>query len=150
MLAVSTTLPWRSATPKWRAILGQHLSYAEIYEYVLDYIVKRIRDERRPGEDVIWGGDFNQGLVGRDYVGTTRGRQSLKRTFEDLGLRVPTMHQPAQIETHPAIDHIAVPAYWDGPAETQVHRPKLDGRFLSDHALYLVGPILPEASAKGA
>jgi len=139
MLAVSTAVPWRGATPQWRAILGQEVSYADVYEAVLMYMVARVREERLPGEDVIWGGDFNQGLVGRDYVGTLRGREALTRAFDSFGLSVPTRNQAALIRNHPAIDHIAIPATWPGNTETAaVYRPMRKGRHLSDHALYLV------------
>lgn len=137
ILAASAVAPWRGASPMWRSILGRDLSYAEIFAYLLEYFVSRISEERRPGEAVILGGDFNQGLFGRDYVGTTRGRQALMQVFAAFDLDVPTMHLPALIETHPAIDHIAIPTTWSRPTGARVHRPVHNGRHLSDHALYI-------------
>ena len=138
LLAASAVPPWRGAAPYWRKALGATLTYAEIYVSVLDYFTERIREERRPGEPVVWGGDFNQGLIGRDYVGTLTGRAALLDTFASFDLIVPTMHLSALIETHPAIDHIAIPSQCHSPVAAQIHRPERDGKYLSDHALYLV------------
>lgn len=138
LLAVCTVLPWRGATPHWRTVLGQDLTFAEAFTHVLDYVVQRIREERRAGEALIWGGDFNQALTGRDYVGSTIGRAALMRAFGELGLQVPTRDLPAHIDAHPAIDHIAIPADWRLQAPPQVQRPFHKSTALSDHALYLV------------
>jgi endonuclease/exonuclease/phosphatase family metal-dependent hydrolase len=138
VLAASTVLPWRGVTTHWRKILNREMSYAEVFSYVLDYMVQRIEKERRLGESVIWGGDFNQGLSGRDYVGTHLGRAALRAGFDRLGLQVPTQDLPALIKNHPAIDHIAVPWDWSIVAPPAIRRPLRNGKPLSDHGLYLV------------
>jgi hypothetical protein len=138
VLAVCSVLPWRGATPHWRRLLGHHLAYGDVFAYLLDYVVRRIHAERRSGENVLWGGDFNQALIGRDYVGTLQGRAALLRAFDDMGLQVPTQYLRAQIEEHPAIDHIAIPSGWPVAAPPGTHVPTYEGRALSDHALYLV------------
>lgn len=57
LLAASTALPCRSKAPYFRTLFGDHLSYAEICQYMLEYFADRINEERRPGEALIWGGD---------------------------------------------------------------------------------------------
>jgi endonuclease/exonuclease/phosphatase family metal-dependent hydrolase len=145
VLAVCSVLPWRGATPHWRRLLGSHLTYRDVYAHLLDYVVRRIHAERQPGENVIWGGDFNQALIGRDYVGTLHGRAGLLRAFDEMELQVPTRDLPAKTVNHPAIDHIAIPAGWHvvTPPATQV--PTLESRSLSDHALYLVETVMRPA-----
>jgi endonuclease/exonuclease/phosphatase family metal-dependent hydrolase len=149
ILAVCSVLPWRGATPRWRDLLDRDVTFADVFVHVLDYVVNRIHEERRDGEAVIWGGDFNQALAGRDYVGSNAGRAALASAFEDLKLQVPTMFLPAHIEAHPAIDHIAVPVTWELQGAPQVHRPFHGPRPLSDHALYVVeaaAHVMPEES----
>ncbi len=143
LLAVCTVLPWRGATPLWKQHLGAHLSYAEIYVGLLHYVVTRIEAERKAAEPVLWGGDFNQGLHGRDYVGTLQGREATMRAFAQLGLQVPTQFLAASIVAHPAIDHLAVPATWRIDAVPEIHRPRHGEKPLSDHALYRVS-VEPE------
>ena len=137
-LAASIVLPWRGITPYWRQTLGRDVTYPESFHHVLAYIVGRIEDERCPGEDVIWGGDFNQALSGRDYVGTHQGRSDLEAALNRLGLQAPTANLPALGPTQPTIDHIAVPTDWSVRKEPTVHRPTRNQKPLSDHALYLV------------
>lgn len=149
ILAASSTLPWRGAAPLWRGILKQNVSYAEVYKHLLDHTVDRIHEEQRPGEPVIWGGDFNQGFYGRDYVGTRYGRALLTEAFESFHLQVPTTDVPALNEAHPAIDHIAIPADWATTSEVKVIRPERNGIFLSDHALYLIEADRSRASNSG-
>lgn len=138
ILAVCTVLPWRGATPHWRELLNRDLTFAEAFTHVLDYVVQRIHEERLEGEAVIWGGDLDQSLAGRDYVGSLIGRVALTNAFDDLELKVPTMHLPAHIDAHPAIDHIAIPATWQLQKPPGVHKPVHETKPLSDHALYIV------------
>ena len=137
-LAASTVLPWRGITPHWRQILGREVTFPEAFRHVLNYVVQRIDDARRPGEDVIWGGDFNQALTGRNYVGTLQGRSDLSTALDRLGLQAATANLPALGLTQPAIDHIAIPSTWSVRGNPNVHRPTRNEKPLSDHALYLV------------
>jgi hypothetical protein len=84
------------------------------------------------------GGDFNQGLSGRDYVGTRQNRATLVGIMEKLELQTPTVNSGALIEGHPAIDLIALPSSWTLRPEPRRFCPERNGRHLSDHALYLV------------
>lgn len=138
VLAVSSVLPWRSLAPEERYFQGKDMSYFEAFHHVLAYTVRRITEERRPGEDVVWGGDFNQSLSGRDYVGTARGRAQLLWASEQFGLRALTSDAPAMIHDRPAIDHIFVPSGWVVQDRLAIHCPTRDGKPLSDHALYIV------------
>lgn len=119
------------------------MTYADVFGFALRSIVQRIEEERSVDEAVIWGGDFKQALTGRDFVGTGNGREALDNAFDRLDLQVPTWHMPALIEAHPAIDHLAIPKSWTMLAPVTVSRPQQEGRFLSDHALYIVEANAP-------
>jgi endonuclease/exonuclease/phosphatase family metal-dependent hydrolase len=86
---------------------------------------------------VVWGGDFNQGLSGRDYVGSDAGREALLMAFHGLGVRPVTAEAAGQDPLQRSIDHIAIPEDWSLWA-LKVERPQSDGRFLSDHPSYVV------------
>ena len=142
ILAVSTVLPWRGITPYWRQALTKQTTFADAFRHVLQYIVQRINTERRPGENVIWGGDFNQALSGRDYVGTNQGRRDFQKALQNLELWAPTADMPALIPAHPAIDHIAIPSAWSIKDEPLILRPTRNQKNLSDHALYVIDAAL--------
>ncbi|MGN6244292.1 MAG: endonuclease/exonuclease/phosphatase family protein [Motilibacteraceae bacterium] len=82
---------------------------------------------------VVWGGDFNQPLVG-SQSGFSKGcRQLLRDGLAAVGLVAATAHLHARTGSA-SIDHIAVPA---GMAAEAVVR-HLDGSGGSDHDAYLV------------
>ena len=83
------------------------------------------------------GGDFNQALFGREYVGSRVGRDALLKAFAQLGLRAVTDGASGQDPNQGSIDHIAVPLLWTS-GEVDVERPQSDDRFLSDHPSYVV------------
>ena len=84
---------------------------------------------------LVWGGDWNHALTGREYAGSRAGRSSLLAAVDKLGLTVATTHQPHAIEALLSIDHIAVP---EGVEVADVRRVSaaVDGRRLSDHDAY--------------
>lgn len=88
-------------------------------------------ERARPG---VWGGDFNQALVGREWVGTNSGRRHLLEVAAALGLQVPTAELPSATSGAGSVDHIAVPATWNVVSADRVPVP----RRLSDHSAYVV------------
>ena len=82
---------------------------------------------------LVWGGDWNHGLVGREYSGSKGGRLVLAETLDRLGLDVPTAELPHQLEGLTAIDHVAVPRH-----SAVKECVRVDARGLSDHDLYVV------------
>jgi len=134
VLVACSVLPWKGAGQCWPGLPSGQL---EEFRHVLDHHVARIHDERRDGEPVIWGGDFNQPLVGPFWGSTKTGAELLREAFDKVGV-IPLTENTKHLngETH-AIDHVAVSRdlIIDG-AVAEVHRPTVDGSNLSDHAAY--------------
>jgi hypothetical protein len=133
-LAASSVFPWRGAAKYWPSKDGE--SFA-------DRCARTLRAHRaeicsaRGVLPVVWGGDFNQALSGRDYVGSDAGREALSKAFAHLGLRAVTVEAEGQDPPQRSIDHIAIPKVWNSWA-LQVQRSQPDGRLLSDHPSYVV------------
>jgi endonuclease/exonuclease/phosphatase family metal-dependent hydrolase len=89
-----------------------------------------------PDRPLIWGGDWNQSLIGKDYAGSTEGRQHLLASIDRLSLQMPTAGLRHQLPDHASIDHIALPQDY---LATQVeHLPaKHQETVLSDHDAYV-------------
>ena len=82
---------------------------------------------------VIWGGDFNHAMVGREWAGSIAGRGHIEGLLSALHLRVPTTHLAHRIKGLLSIDHIAVPT-----GMTISHACRVDATGLSDHDAYVV------------
>ena len=102
-------------------------------------------ERARPCGPLVWGGDWNQALIGADYAGSADGRRHLLASIDRLDLYVPTAGLPHQLPGHASIDHIAIP---EGDLATCVERLPVDykGTRLSDHDAYLLD-IHPGTSA---
>ena len=90
-----------------------------------------LRAALSPG--VVWGGDFNHAMEGREYAGGLAGRAQIRRLLDDLGLTLPTRRLPHRNADLLTIDHIAVP---DGTEVAGVEHHDATG--LSDHDAYVV------------
>jgi Endonuclease/Exonuclease/phosphatase family len=133
-LVAASVFPWRGAAEFWPT--GDGDTFAERCVNTLEAHSAEIC-EARCGLPVVWGGDFNQALSGRDYVGSDAGREALSRAFKHIGSRAVTIESDGQVTPHQSIDHIAVPKAWRSE-DVEVQRPQSDGRFLSDHPSYVV------------
>jgi len=133
VLLCSCVLPWRSARASWPAEDAGN-DVATITTSALARLGAGIAAAELP---VIWGGDWNHALHGRDYSGTKRGRGEIEKLVSELGLQVPTRHLPHAIADLLSIDHIAVPTSWDVTACRRVVAA-LAGKRLSDHDAYVV------------
>jgi len=133
-LAAASVFPWRGAAEFWPT--GDGDIFAERCANTLDAHAAEIC-EARCGLPVVWGGDFNQALSGRDNVGSDVGREALSKAFAHLGLRAVTIEADGQEPPHQSIDHIAIPKGWTS-GDVDVQRPQSEGRFLSDHPSYVV------------
>ena len=99
-----------------------------------------LRDELTGGlGDLVWGGDWNQGLERSDHVGTPAGRSAVLALLSTLDLTVKTagLDKHTVKGQHRSIDHIAVPAHWKSADATQLPA-EIDGERLSDHDAYIV------------
>lgn len=85
----------------------------------------------------VWGGDWNQALEGRDYVGTGAGRAAITELLDARQLSVPTKSLASATPGHQSIDHIAVPKAWHVLDVGRISA-NVQGRRLSDHDAYVV------------
>lgn len=138
---VSSVLPWRAcgARPPW---VGTR--HAEKTAHTIDDLLLRLR----PARPLVWGGDWNHALSGKEYAGSQGGRREILRALDELGLVVPTAKLPHPIEGLLSIDHVAVPAGSAASARRVV--AECDGKRLSDHDAYVVEvEPAPAASTQG-
>ncbi|MGZ4586647.1 MAG: hypothetical protein ACXVX9_02455 [Mycobacteriaceae bacterium] len=123
---MSSVLPWRSSGPSWAgATLADKLRWA------LDELRGHI------DELTIWGGDWNQALEGREFVGSSDGRDQILDLIHNAGLSVPTRSLGSASLGHRSIDHIAVPVGWDVDGAYRISAV-VNGHRLSDHDAYVI------------
>ncbi len=128
----SCVLPWRGARAYWP---DEGANTAAITIASLGHIEPSLTAAGCP---VVWGGDWNHAMTGREYAGSIEGRSAIGALVTTLGLTVTTADAPHRIEGLLSIDHIAVPATWvSGPCRRVV--AEAEGRRLSDHDAYVVG-----------
>ena len=137
MTYVSSVLPWRScgSRPPWR---GKR--HAERTAHAVDDLLLQMR----AADHVVWGGDWNHALIGKEHAGSAGGRAAITSALDELGLVVPTAELPHRTNGLLSIDHVAVPKQLAGEA-TRIVAEK-DGKRLSDHDAYVVDTPLPSVS----
>lgn len=126
---VSSVLPWRSARsgPVW---VGDR--HADRTQNAVGDLLLRLR----AAPSLVWGGDWNHALTGKEYAGSKAGRDSITAALDELGLVVPTTELPHAVDGLLSIDHVAVPAGSSATARRVV--AECDGKRLSDHDAYVV------------
>ena len=126
---VSSVLPWKGSGPTTPWVGENHASRTEI---AISDLVSNLQ-EARP---LVWGGDWNHALTGREYAGSMGGRRAVLGALDSFGLDVPTADLPHAIDSLLSIDHIAV------PVGLRAHASRVPaergGRRLSDHDAYVV------------
>ena len=124
----SSVLPWRSSggDPPW---VGDR--HADRTSTAVQTLVTTL-----PTKSLIWGGDWNHAMSGREHAGSKAGRTHLVEALSRLGLRVPTADLAHRIPGLLSIDHIGVPlgANVDGAYRVDAGGPPP----LSDHDAYVV------------
>jgi hypothetical protein len=86
---------------------------------------------------LVFGGDFNHALVGREAAGSLAGRQAINELLVRHGLRAATAELPHREDGMSSIDHIAIPSAWTVTLAERVVAADERGR-LSDHDAYVV------------
>jgi hypothetical protein len=126
----SSVLPWRSSggAPTWRG--DRHADRTA--STVAAMLAVDVDPDR-----LVWGGDWNHALAGREYTGSVAGRTSVLAALEALELQVPTHELPHRLDGLLSIDHIAVPASWRVEDAYRVVASDAERR-LSDHDAYVV------------
>jgi endonuclease/exonuclease/phosphatase family metal-dependent hydrolase len=93
---------------------------------------------RHAEEALVVAGDFNMNLGGKHHYGTARGRSRLREGLAKNGLfcATETDRLPVGALRFPPIDHVAVPASWDGRTSVVAawEGTSADGVRLSDHS----------------
>jgi hypothetical protein len=131
-LLCSCVLPWRAARVFWPEDTGDDI--AAITTAALARLETGLLAAARP---VVWGGDWNHALHGREDVGTNDGRRAIGKVLAAIGLQVPTENLPNATPGMLSIDHIAIPTEWHvGDCRRVV--AGADGKRLSDHDAYIV------------
>ncbi|GAA1934235.1 endonuclease/exonuclease/phosphatase family protein [Nocardioides hwasunensis] len=126
---VSSILPWKGArsAPPW---VGDR--HATKTAHAIDDLLLRLR----AADTLVWGGDWNHALVGRESAGSKAGRESVLAALDELELDVPTTELPHALDHLLSIDHIAVPT---GLSATAARVVAASGsKRLSDHDAYVV------------
>jgi hypothetical protein len=90
-----------------------------------------------PTDRLVWGGDWNHALSGREWAGSMAGREVVLAAVEKLDLVVPTADLPHHIEGLLSIDHIAVPREAN-VVDAHAVVAAVEARRLSDHDAYVV------------
>lgn len=130
----SSILPWRSCggAPTW--VGDRHVDKTRA-------AVEALLNNQPPGE-LIWGGDWNHALSGREHTGSIGGRDAILSAVNVAGLRIPTTELAHRLAGLLSIDHIAIPNSWDVDHASRIVA-EADGVRLSDHDLYLVDVASP-------
>ncbi len=124
----SSILPWSGSGGKSPWIGDNHL------ERTADAVAALLTS--LPRTDLVWGGDWNHAMSGREWCGSKAGRDHIHRALHELKLRVPTADLAHRNPELLAIDHIAVPV-----DSTVVGTGRVDASGpppLSDHDAYVV------------
>lgn len=126
---VSSVLPWRACGSRHPWVGARHVDKTE---HAVDDVLLRLHT----ANSLVWGGDWNHSLDGREYAGSQGGRREIARAVDELGLVVATAELPHPIEGLLSIDHIAVPT---GVRTSATRIPAAhEGKRLSDHDAYVV------------
>jgi hypothetical protein len=125
---VSSILPWRGCGERWPGVNTHERTTLAVRQ------IARSAD----GSPLVWGGDWNHSLSGREYAGSKAGRADIQRTVETLDLQVPTAALGHPIAGVLSIDHVAVPASWSITSADRVLAVDGAGKRLCDHDAYVV------------
>jgi hypothetical protein len=141
VLVACSVMPGRGAQTSWPG--DPTARHAVRFADALHEHLTAIQQARRGGQAIVWGGDFNQALTGRETAGSLAGRALLLEAFASLDLRPTTADLAHRIDGIMSIDHIAVPATWAVKQRTTQMPVSDAGKPLSDHALYVVEATPP-------
>jgi endonuclease/exonuclease/phosphatase family metal-dependent hydrolase len=119
---VCSVLPWRACgSDPW----GEKPHAARTERTVFQILANL------PRGPLVWGGDWNHAMEGREYAGSQAGRRALQTALDELDLQVPTRHFPAA-GGGSSIDHVAV------HRSLSTHAQQMSAAGLSDHGIYIV------------
>lgn len=126
----SSVLPWRSCPSREPWVGDRHAAKTRA-------AVTQLREHLAPTSDLVWGGDWNHALAGREYAGSQGGRAAILELLADLELHAHTTDLPHNIDGLLSIDHIATSRRWQPVQATRIVAA-LEDRRLSDHDAYVI------------
>jgi hypothetical protein len=130
----STILPWRGEKAGSKPWIGSnHEEMADANHEEMTAATIQSLLTKLPKNNLVWGGDWNHSLNGKEHAGSMGGRKHLLAAIENLGLKVPTSVLSHRGDYCTAIDHIGVPLSW-----AVVAAIRIDAMGLSDHDAYVV------------
>ena len=134
-----SVLPWRQIVQQAPSLVRPYENYATAFQRILaEQVADLMRFRVRfPDRMIIWAGDFNQSLVGRNLTGSKSGREQLSSALKHLDLVAWNSNAPHSRTDMCAIDLVC------GPDVDRIPRIELipthqEGRKLSDHMGYVV------------
>lgn len=137
IVVYGSVLPWNGIKEAGLLLPGE--SYRDAFPRLLSEQaadVDRLATNH-PGREVIWAGDFNQGLAPPHHVGSASHRDLLQDTLARLGLVAWNGSEPAAHERMKTIDLICGSARCAVKSIERVPHT-VNGRKLSDHAGWVV------------
>jgi hypothetical protein len=121
----SSILPWRSCGTDSPWVGTRHVDKTKA---ALDHLLLAL-----PNTGLVWGGDWNHALVGKEYAGSQGGRKHLLDAISELKLQVPTTNLPHRLPDCLSIDHISI-----SQTATVVLAERIDATGFSDHDAYII------------
>jgi len=131
----SSILPWKGSGGHAPWIGARHVDRTEATLIDLDRAL--------PRSALVWGGDWNHALSGKEWAGSIGGRRHVLDLLEGRGMQVPTADLAHRIDGLLSIDHIGLSGDLACQQATRFIAQDPDGRRLSDHDGYLLA--LPHA-----
>lgn len=137
----SSILPWRScgSSPWGPGTTAERTARA----------VKQLTTALPTG-DLVWGGDWNHAMRGREYVGSGVGRIAIDEALDARGLYLATRYSPHRLDGLGSIDHVAVPSSAQIASTNRIVAEDRDGKRLSDHDAYTVTFTCVATTMQGA
>lgn len=102
LLLFSCVLHWRGARPHWP---DEGSTVAAMTLAALGRLGPSLISNEHA---VVWGGDWNHAMTGREHAGSMEGRGAIEALVATAGLVVTTVDAPHRIDGLLSIDHIAV------------------------------------------
>jgi len=134
-------LVWCSSILPWRSCGDTVWGSGSTAEKTVRAVAQLMRS--LPPGDLVWGGDWNHAMIGREYVGSLPGRAAIDHELTERRLQLATRHSPHRIPGLLSIDHIAVPRVARVLASRRTVAEDHGGRRLSDHDAYTTEIELP-------
>ncbi len=132
-LAVVGGIAFCSSVLPWRTCGAAHPWVGKRHSQRTAAAVESLKPALEKHRRLVWGGDWNHAMKGREYAGSVAGRASIQAAVDQLRLRVVTRDLPHRLEGGLTIDHVAI-----GPDFRVTKVDHLDASGLSDHDAYVV------------